>query len=104
MIDVQGVKVFLGVGWDKVTKVKWSKLIPRFRVDRYPISNSKKNEVGWAPALGLELTWKMGPGIGVGLGLVDIWFGWPRSQENLHHDGCGHAPVAKKVPVDSLAA
>lgn len=72
--------------------------LPKIRVQRYPLHNSKDAEKpGWAPILGIEFTgraneftWRPGPGIAIGLGLIDIWFGWPTRERKLHYKGCLH--------------
>ncbi len=66
----------------------------KFIVDKYPLRKKASNE-GWSPALGVELTWTQGLGVGVGLGLVDFWVGWPKKQESLHDEGCSHGSFAK---------
>ena len=88
-MDVQMVLVFFGVASKKLSEFDWMRLIPRFRVDKYKYG-----------AVGIELTspWgKSGTGLGFGLGLIDLWLGWPRLEENLHHDGCRHEPIAEPV-------
>lgn len=53
----------------KLSKFDWSSLIPAFRMDKYS---------GEPSAYGIEFTLRYtGPGIGVGLGHRDFWFGWP---------------------------
>lgn len=90
MIDLQYIGVLWGTALNKISKLNWKRLIPKFKVERYPLNNPKKQEFGWAHVLGLEFTQKVGLGVGVGLGLVDIWFGWLRHQESLHTEGCQH--------------
>ena len=90
-MDFQMALVFLGATASKVSKFDWSRLIPRLRVDKYKYG-----------AAGIELTWPWrseGFGLGLGLGTIDIWLGWPKSEENLHNEECKHPKVA--APVDS---
>ena len=69
-------------------KFDWSRLIPRFRTDTYSYG-----------VVGIEFTWRRGLGIGLGVGRLDLWAGWPTSQQSLHNDECSHDEVAE--PVDS---
>lgn len=79
MVDIQYVRVLVGVSLDKLKDFNWKKLIPRFRVDWYQYA-----------AAGIEFTWREGPGVGLGLGIIDLWFGWPRGEESLHTKECVH--------------
>lgn len=72
-------------------------VIPKVKVDKYPLNSTtakegdkSKSQHGWSPILGFTLTGRksVGPGIGVGVGLVDVWFGWPKEQERLCRKGC----------------
>lgn len=78
--------VFLSATLDRVAKFDWKRLIPKFRVDHYRYG-----------VLAVEPTWRVGLGIGLGLGRVDLWFGWPRQEESLHTAECHHEPIAKPV-------
>lgn len=84
MVDLQGIIVALGNFKDKALRV-----VPKFKVDKY--------EYG---AAGVEFTCSKGVGIGLGLGVVDLWFGWPRREENLHFSGCVHRPL---LTVDEIS-
>lgn len=88
MVDLQASMVFLGTAVDRVKKFNWSNLVPRFRVDTYDYGTA-----------GIGLTWRQGVGLGLGLGRLDVWAGWPRNHEGLHTEGCLHEKVAE--PVDS---
>lgn len=74
MIDVQGIRFVLGSMKEDLFRV-----VPKFKIEKY--------EYG---AVGVEFTWKKRVGIGLGLGVIDLWFGWTRREENLHFDGCVH--------------
>ena len=87
-MDIQTAFIFLGSAASKVSKFDWRRLIPRFKVDHYKYG-----------AGGIEFTWRVGPGVGLGLGVVDLWFGWPRLEENLHTEECRHPRIA--TPVES---
>ena len=94
MLDIQGVIIVLGSITDKIKKFDWSRLVPRFKFDKYPHAG-----------VGIDLTWKVGPGIGFGVGKFDLWFGWPRAEEDLHYRGCGHGAItAKEAPVEDEVA
>jgi hypothetical protein len=94
MIDVQYVKALLGTTVDKLAKFDYSKLVPKFRSEKYAYG-----------VAGIEFTlpWKKeGLGIGVGLGVLDFWFGWPKDDGPLHYEGCLHEkPVKVPEPVGS---
>lgn len=82
MVDIQYIRALLS---------SWSKLVPKFRFDTYSYATA-----------GIEFTWRQGVGIGLGLGSLDVWVGWPRNQKSLHHPGCGHNVIADVVePVGS---
>lgn len=88
-MDVQMAMVFLGSVANKVSEFDWMRLVPRFKVDKYKYG---------VAAIEFTMPWqKMGLGVGLGLGRVDLWFGWPRIEENLHHDNCFHPPIAQPV-------
>lgn len=81
MLSLEYVLAFVSVSTNKVKKFEWLRLVPQFRVDEYR---------GWPASAGIELTWRVGLGIGFGLGIYDLWFGWPRSDKGLHVSECGH--------------
>lgn len=90
-MNVQMAFVLLGSMADRVSKFDWMRLIPKFRVDKYKYG-----------VVGIEFTmpWKReGLGVGLGLGTIDLWFGWPSLEEDLHTGTCHHEPIAQ--PVDS---
>lgn len=74
----------------KVKKFDWSSAVPRTQVDKF--------DKNYSNILGLELTWRPGPGISMGLGRFDFWFGWPRGQESLHHNRCEHRSPSIDFP------
>lgn len=90
MVDAQMTLLYLRGVAGKVRKFDWSRLIPRFKVQRY--------QYGVA---GIEFTLRQGFGLGLGLGVVDLWFGWPKPEQNLHRPGCSHDPVRVVEPFDS---
>lgn len=58
---------------------------------------------------GIEFTWRKGAGVGLGLGTVDLWFGFPRKVEMLHYQGCPHknrfgAPYKNLKPKELVEA
>jgi hypothetical protein len=54
---------------DRVAKVDWPRLW-------HPSGKIVKNNPEYA--FGIETTWRYtGPGIAIGVGKVDLWFGWP---------------------------
>lgn len=90
MIDFEGLLLFLSSAKDKAKKKStWLKMIPRVRTESYPRSRRRSRDIGWPRHLGIEPTWRGGLGLGIGLGSVDLWFGWPKT-EQLHRAGCGH--------------
>jgi len=95
MINPQIALVFLGVYADKVIKFDYKRLIPQARVEKYSYG-----------VVGVELTAPWGAnglGIGFGLGVVDLWLGWPRLEENLHTADCKHeSPVRGRAQVKEL--
>lgn len=91
MVDVPGVLLVLGRTKDRVINFKWSKLIPRFKVDKYFFNEDEGTKWPWVLWFEATSPWgKTGLGLGLGLGRLDVWFGWPRAEENLHYEGCRH--------------
>ena len=65
---------------DGFARFDYSKLIPSVKVDKYSFASP-----------GFETTWRRpGVGVGLGLGVIDFWVGWKRTEENLHVEGCTH--------------
>lgn len=67
-------------------------LVPKIRVNKYPNEGVDKNgdpDTRFGPVLALEFTRRNeGPGIGFGIGQIDIWIGWPKKQEPLCSWNC----------------
>lgn len=91
MVDVQGVLTVLGRAKDRLINFKWSKLVPRGKVTKYFFNEDEGTRWPWALGLDLTAPWgKTGLGLGIGLGRLDVWVGWPRTEEDLHSENCVH--------------
>jgi hypothetical protein len=81
VVDIRYILAFLQATVNEALELLMA-LLPKFKIEKYSYS-----------VLGIELTapWgRSGLGLGIGLGVIDLWVGWPRSQESLHHHGCAH--------------
>lgn len=91
MVDPKAALIFLGAYADRLLKFDWKRLVPHGRLEKYSYG-----------AAGIEFTmpWgREGFGLGLGLGVIDVWVGWPRAEENLHTEDCKHeVQVEEKQP------